>query len=97
MLCCSILSNAVGIWYYFRSSHVLALLCITIECAQQPAALIRQTLDIVMVPLFALQIDQTCKVPILCVTILGPPPPPTMVLWQFSLRYTQVLIPLTLC
>jgi len=96
MLCCSILSSAVDIWYYFRPSHVRALSCITIGYAQQPAALIHQTVYVVILPLFALQIDQICEVPILHITILSPLPP-AIVLRQFSLRYTWVLISLTLC
>ena len=85
MLCCSIFSSAVGIWYSFRSSRVLAVLCITIGLAQQqPALLIHQPFDIVMFPLFALQIDQICEVPILHITILFF----LMMLRQFSPRYT---------
>jgi hypothetical protein len=50
----------------FRYSHALAICCIAIGGAQQPTALIRQT--VVMVPPFAVQTDQICNVPFLHIT-----------------------------
>jgi hypothetical protein len=41
-----------------KSSHDLAVLCITMGGAEQPAALTHGTVAVAMVPLFASQINQ---------------------------------------
>ena len=75
-----------------KSSHAPAVLYIAIGGAQQSAALTRQTAA-VMVPLFALQIDQICDVPFLRITF----PVFFLKCCLGSSIYTWILIALTLC